>query len=1035
VKINRLTIAGFGPYKTAQTIDFDAFDSDGIFLITGNTGAGKSSILDAICFALYAGVPRYEATQQQLRSDYCEPGDPSYVELWFTSGTTSYRVRRSPEYEQPKKRGTGTTKKPATAELFVRTGATVSGAQQGDDDWQGLAAIPRDVAHELDGILGLSKDQFLQVILLAQNRFQRFLHAKNDERQTVLQSLFGTRRFADIERALVARRKALEERQAGSADAIGRLATQLDAIVGAGAEEGDVAVTAEVGSTTLQRPAAASDEPRGEPGASGVPAALDRDWFEQALEVAASGMDSAETRVREADAAFDSADSALRALENTRRLQARRDEASARLVELERLDESIDDDRQRVEGAGRAEIVWAHVTAAKTANSALDVAADAEQAARLEYEQLEADGADADSDLSPTALAAEAAEITRLLGALEAALSDEKRLPRLEREVAGHEKSVEKHNKALAAATARVESLPSSIEQVVEQRSDALVAAAARPGAAERVATLREQREAAARLDAVRGRLDAARGLEKTRSTASLDALAQYDAKLTRRLDGHAAELASTLVDGEPCAVCGSTEHPNPTSWSARLGEPVTDADLDEARELQRLAAEALAEAGLAVQKVASEHAAAEAASGGRPLAELDAEFEVARASEEAASLAESQAAQLEKRVQELRAQLEAATAEIAALRIEGEAARAVLAAAVTERAAVEERLVLHRGEFGSVADRVEHVQSVLETTRRFEQAMLARAQKRRAAEDAEATLRDQLAEQEFSDAAEATAARLTPAQRAAAAARISAHDLATGTARATLAEDELQSLPAEPVELEAATEARTEARSARDQARAAASTLGERVKRARGLVAEALELLDASETLRLEYETLRSLANSVEGNEPNTMRMRLESYVLAAQLEEIIRAANARLRAMTSGRYTLQHDDSVQYRNTRSGLGIAILDEHTGRARATHSLSGGETFLASLALALGLAEVVSNQAGGITLDTLFIDEGFGSLDADTLAIAMSTLDGLRAGGRTIGLISHVDAMKEQIPSRLRITVTPQGYSEIEEQM
>jgi exonuclease SbcC len=121
-----------------------------------------------------------------------------------------------------------------------------------------------------------------------------------------------------------------------------------------------------------------------------------------------------------------------------------------------------------------------------------------------------------------------------------------------------------------------------------------------------------------------------------------------------------------------------------------------------------------------------------------------------------------------------------------------------------------------------------------------------------------------------------------------------------------------------------------------------------------------------------------------------------------------------------------------VQFRNTQSGLGLAILDEHTGRARATHSLSGGETFLASLALALGLAEVVTNQAGGITLDTLFIDEGFGSLDSETLGIAMGTLDSLRAGGRTIGLISHVDAMKEQIPAKLRITVTPHGYSEIE---
>ena len=126
-----------------------------------------------------------------------------------------------------------------------------------------------------------------------------------------------------------------------------------------------------------------------------------------------------------------------------------------------------------------------------------------------------------------------------------------------------------------------------------------------------------------------------------------------------------------------------------------------------------------------------------------------------------------------------------------------------------------------------------------------------------------------------------------------------------------------------------------------------------------------------------------------------------------------------------------LEHDDALQYRGSQAGLGLAIRDEHTGRARATHSLSGGETFLASLALALGLAEVVSNQAGGIALDTLFVDEGFGSLDAETLETAMSTLDSLRAGGRTIGLISHVESMKEQIPAKLAIRVTAQGYSEI----
>ncbi|MBC7591656.1 MAG: SMC family ATPase, partial [Salinibacterium sp.] len=153
----------------------------------------------------------------------------------------------------------------------------------------------------------------------------------------------------------------------------------------------------------------------------------------------------------------------------------------------------------------------------------------------------------------------------------------------------------------------------------------------------------------------------------------------------------------------------------------------------------------------------------------------------------------------------------------------------------------------------------------------------------------------------------------------------------------------------------------------------------------------------------------------------------------LAAQLEEIVAAANLRLNTMTGGRFALEHDDQLQFRGVRSGLSLAIRDEHTGRSRATHSLSGGETFLASLALALGLAEVVSNQAGGIRLDTLFVDEGFGSLDSDTLEVAMTTLDSLRAGGRTIGLISHVEAMKEQIPAKLQISVTDQGHSVIEE--
>jgi exonuclease SbcC len=1072
VRINRLTIAGFGPYKTAQHVDFDAFADDGIFLITGNTGAGKSSILDAICFALYASVPRFEGTQQQLRSDYCEPGDPTYVELWFSTGGQQYRVRRSPDYEQPKKRGEGTTKRPAAAELFIRVGGS-SAAEPDDADWQGVAAIPREVGVALDTILGLSKDQFLQVILLAQNRFQKFLHAKNDERQAVLQSLFGTRRFADIERALVERRKALEVRQRDSAAQIAELGNQVEAIVAAGAvaegvltegvltevdavEEDRVLVA--VGTEPVDAVAgeggsvARSSANEGERGGVAVPQppmskTADRAYFESALADLEEQLQASQQRVRAADARFIAADAEVRELENLRRLQGRRDEAAARLLELQQAEESIAEDRRRLEAATRAEIVWAHVTAEKTAESALESAAVAEKAARIAYAEastlsdlVEGSAVDPTADLVEAAavptvesLAARAGELNRLLGGLDVILADEKRVPRLTARVAEYD-AIESSQKAdLATAAERVQSLPSQIGEAVDQRNALLVEAAARSDADERVARLVAARESAVLAESLKIELDAARVVEKTSSTLNREAATHYDELLRRRLDGHAAELASTLVDGEPCAVCGATEHPNPTVYTADLGEPVSEGEIDAQRARLVTAGEALAEAGRAVQDLIARHAASEAAASRLSPAEIDEQLESARAGLAAAVAAESSAHALDAQITELRAELDSITTAVGELTAALQSTQTARAALVSQLASITELVEQHRGDYATVAERVLDLQHLFTVTREFETALLAHNDKTLALAAARQTLREHLDEQGFADGAEVIEARLTPAVRAAATARISSHDVASATAAGTLAEPELQGLPEETVELESATEKRIAASADRDEARVLAGSVADRLGRLRAIVTDALGRLDASETLLAQYETMRSLANSVEGAEPNTMRMRLESYVLAAQLEEIIRAANARLAVMTGGRYSLEHDDSVQYRNTRSGLGIAILDQHTGRARATHSLSGGETFLASLALALGLAEVVSNQAGGITLDTLFIDEGFGSLDADTLAIAMSTLDSLRSGGRTIGLISHVEAMKEQIPSRLRITVMPQGFSEIDQ--
>ncbi|WP_269085071.1 SbcC/MukB-like Walker B domain-containing protein, partial [Rathayibacter tanaceti] len=257
----------------------------------------------------------------------------------------------------------------------------------------------------------------------------------------------------------------------------------------------------------------------------------------------------------------------------------------------------------------------------------------------------------------------------------------------------------------------------------------------------------------------------------------------------------------------------------------------------------------------------------------------------------------------------------------------------------------------------------------------------------------------------------------------------VAEHERRRSAVDAVLAEPELRELPATPVDLAELEESARLASTRRDEARSRLSVLEHRAARLAELAAVAARRLRSLEGRLRRYEELRALAETVDGRGQNTRRMDLESFALAGRLEEIVGAANLRLETMTSGRYTLLHDDSLAYRRASSGLGIDVLDAFTGVRRQPASLSGGETFLASLALALGLADVVSMQSGGITLETMFIDEGFGSLDAETLETALGTLDALRTGGRTIGLISHVDAMRERLPIGLRVVVGDRGDS------
>lgn len=1002
MRIKQLVIMGFGPYKDEQRIDFEDFRSDGLFLITGKTGAGKSSILDAICYALYGSIPRFDNTQQKLRSDHCAANDPTFVELDFAVHDIDYRVRRSPEYERTKKSGTGTTMSKPAAQLSVLI----------DGEWQAAAVGPKDVALDLDRIIGLTKEQFLQVILLAQNRFQEFLLAKNDDRQAVLRSLFGTRRFEQIEMALVERRKVLEAELGSARNTLMVQATRMGDLL----EDTSGASGASEMSGVLEVPL--------------DPDALTVGWFDASLNILEERRAAAAAVASGSDVDFTAADASHRTLIDIQRSQTRRDNARERLGTLSSADRAIDADRLAFEAANRAAVVWPHVTAKQEAQAVLNAATADELSARESYHECESDGEN--SAIANETLKARIDEVTRALGTLESVLEEERVLPDLDADIEILQERFDGCRDAAAEATGRIDALPQQIDVVMADLGTAQVRASGEGAANDSVIRLVSARAAAALAHDLEQQHKVALSAETATSGESATAATQLHTLMQQRLKGHAAELASELKDAHPCAVCGSKNHPEPAIWDA---EPVTENDIERARAITDERKADLDAAHSAAQELSIRLAEVRIASENKSVEQLDDDLQAAHLVLSGARQALEDVAAHETQLQRLRTELAAAKSSLADLVTAKDECSRELSAQQSRRDSIHERVTRQRGDYESVFERVGQLQTHLESANRLAEATDRTKVQEMTLAAAVATLAAQLAEADFAGEEQVIVARRTTAEINEYDERVREHDRAVGSVKAVLAEPELAGLPTAPVDLKPVADALERAREWRDRSFAARSSLEQRCVQANRIVASARVHHTTSAAVQDQFAQLRELASVVQGKEPNTKRMRLETYVLAAQLEEIVASANTRLRTMSGGRYALEHDDSVQFRNAQSGLGLTILDEHTGRGRSPHSLSGGEMFLASLALALGLAEVVTNQTGGITLDTLFIDEGFGSLDNDTLEVAMSTLDGLRAGGRTIGLISHVDAMKEQIAAKLHISITDHGHSTIEKTM
>ena len=416
MRILTLEFAGLGPYRGEQTVDFAALEHDGLYLIAGRTGAGKSTILDAITFALYGSVPRFDGGEKHLRSDHCEPGDETWVRLEFEAGGQRYRIRRSPDYERPKSRGTGTTTQKASGVL-----------ERGGPVWEGVSTSLREIGELVPEIVGLTGPEFLQVTLLAQNRFSEFLLAPNDKRQTLLRRLFGTHRFEALRRRIVDR-----ARESGRELELERalLAQQAEQLASTAGIE--------------------------------APSALETPWFETIAEHLTPELAAIEERWRLVDAEATAVEAALTAARGIAEQQMRRDAARSRAAQLDAQQPVIEAVRAELELARRVEAVHPLTVAERDAHSRVEAAASAAERAAADYRGLE-------HEPDPAKAADDADALQSAIGALDAALQDETRLPGLEGEHAAAETAVLAAEAELERIAGLATSLPERIAQLGEQ--------------------------------------------------------------------------------------------------------------------------------------------------------------------------------------------------------------------------------------------------------------------------------------------------------------------------------------------------------------------------------------------------------------------------------------------------------------------------------------------------------------------------------------------------------------------------------------
>lgn len=1009
----RLTISAFGPYAGTQVLDFTELGGRTFFLVHGPTGSGKTAILDAICFALYGDTSGAERDGKQMRSDHAGLSEPTEITLDFAVGAETYRVKRSPEQERPKKSGEGTTTMRSTATLWELTGV-----KSGEEDGAVLADGCIKVTEAVGKLLGFKSSQFRQVVMLPQGEFRRLLTADSRERQVILETLFRTEVYRRIEEALKDSARGLQESFKKSS------ARRTWVLQEAGTDNrGELEKRYNLHKEQLKEAVLQIKQ-----GREAVKAVQDR------LNIGRQIQEKLKEKT-EAQAAVAGLEAKAREFEAQRVVLARAGLASG-LVDAER---SLMVRRSETEKAARYLL----------------------EKQKLQEQALGAkDGARrkllAETEKEPKREAARR-KVIDLEGCAEkvAALEGARNKVRESREKAvsadGQQKDCEK---SLAE-------LRHTLEEKAKAHLEAVNQAALTPALE---AACRE----AAQLYGKRKTLEEQQAeltlTKKAYQSASLRFQQTRDQYLSTKEElaglqevwnkGQAAILAGTLSEGAPCPVCGSTEHPSPTRSKATLpGEAELKSRQQALTKLESRRDKAHTElSALETKKATLENRVEDmekemGESAGLSLESLLKTGREAKERRQQASRATETASALDRAIQELKQREKLLVEQLDLLKEAFEKVRADLEAAqavarereatvpedLREAASLQKALEQARSSRDQLAAALEQARKEVEETAQTLAGAETAAQEastgleaavKRAEQEELAFLR-RLEESGFKNIPEYETARRTIEEIRLMEKEIKDFDgnLAAAGDRLRRALQAAEGLT-EP-RLKELDDERKKAEMALEQSVALEVQLRGEAEREDSWLKQLHDLENSLEEVEDKYRVLGRISEVANGK--NRYGLTFQRFVLGALLDDVTVAATQRLKLMSRGRYHLQRTLDRARSNAAGGLELEVFDTYTGTARGVATLSGGETFLASLSLALGLADVVQSYAGGIHLDTIFVDEGFGTLDPESLDFALRALIDLQKGGRLVGIISHVPELKERIDARLEVSPTERG--------